>query len=105
MNWKPAGFPREGQAPFVERMTPPKLDDGWTLLGLDVADAGFISGLSNCGYDASELALLRAEWAPALNAHHLFTDADRAFAFRELTSRRVPEHAPFFVYALYEHAG
>jgi hypothetical protein len=55
----------------------------------------------NCGYQRSELAGLRASWTSDLNEHHLFTDVKRAFAFRDLTDRRIPEHAPFFVYALW----
>lgn len=71
------------------------------LLGFDVADAGLTSGLTNCGFGQSERSTLRASWAPGLNEHHLFVDVEQAFAFRGLAGGRVPEHAPFFVYALY----
>ena len=40
-------------------------------------------------------------WGPRLNEHHLFKNAESAFAFRLVTNRRVPEHAPFFVYGLW----
>ena len=86
--------------PYREKMEPEAISTDWSLLGFDVADAGLISGLSNCGYTRAELAGLRAAWASALNAHHLFDDVEKALAFREMTDRRVPEHAPFFVYAL-----
>jgi hypothetical protein len=86
-------------------MTPPTISDNWRLLGFDVADAGLTSGLSNCGHKQSEIAGLRASWVADLNEHHLFTDMARALAFRDVTDRRVPEHAPFFVYALSLVAG
>jgi hypothetical protein len=73
----------------------------WMLLGFDVADSGFLSGLSNCGYSAEERPALREQWAPLLNDHHLFAEPIPAFAFRALTDARVPEHAPFFVYGLH----
>lgn len=92
--------PSASAGPYRERSTPPIPSSAWRLLGFDVADAGLTSGLSNCGYPQAEVAALRPAWAADLNAHHLFTDVRRALAFRDLTHRRVPEHAPFFVYAL-----
>ncbi len=91
---------RAGSGPYREKMEPEAVSTDWTLLGFDVADAGFISGLSNCGYTPEEAAGLRATWASSLNAHHLFDDLEKALAFREMTEARVSEHAPFFVYAL-----
>ncbi len=41
-------------------------------------------------------------WGPHLNEDHLFTDPDQACAFREASDARVREHAPFFVYGLYD---
>jgi hypothetical protein len=63
-------------------------------------DAGFTSALSNCSFAEGERESLRASWGVALNEHHLFMDVEKAFAFRRLSDSRVPEHAPFFVYAL-----
>jgi len=78
-----------------------RVDPAWTSLGYDVADGG-ISGLCNCGYrEEDEQMIPRAIWAPRLNEHGLFDDVDHALAFRDLTDRRVPEHAPFFVYGLW----
>ena len=73
----------------------------WERLGYDVADSSLISGLSNCGYTAQEVAELRPTWSGRLNDHHLFEDVQPAFEFSQLTNRRVPEHAPFYVYGLY----
>jgi hypothetical protein len=87
--------------PFQERMAPPTASDDWSFLGFDVADAGFISGLTNCGYGAGERDGLRATWRQALNVHHLFSGLDEAFAFKAVADRRVLEHAPFFVYSLW----
>lgn len=81
---------------------PSTIDDGWSHLGYDVSDEGLLSGLSNCGYGQGEVGALRAEWGPDLNDHHLFRDAARALEFRTITDERVTEHAPFFVYGLYE---
>jgi hypothetical protein len=80
-------------------------DTNWQFLGFDIADGGFISGLSNCGYEDAERDGLAAEWAQYLNRRHLFDDLQRAFQFRELTNARVPEHAPFFVIRLWLIAG
>jgi hypothetical protein len=74
---------------------------GAVLLGYDVADAGFISGLSNCGYSDEELRELRPEWEKKINDFGLLRTQDDASAFVEITNRRVPEHAPFWVYGLY----
>jgi hypothetical protein len=74
--------------------------DNWKVLGHDVADASLLSGLMNCGYSQPERRALRPAWAARLNAAGLFDSADDAFAFRAVTDARVPEHAPFFVFAV-----
>ena len=81
---------------------PSTIDGGWSHLGYDVSDEGLLSGLSNCGYGEGEVGAMRAKWGPDLNDRHLFRDAARALEFRTITDERVPEHAPFFVYGLYE---
>lgn len=69
--------------------------------GFDVADPA-ISGLSNCGYGTEEnRRAAAATWAHALNPHHLFSLRTHAARFRSFTNRRVPEHAPFLVVALF----
>jgi hypothetical protein len=72
------------------------------LLGHDVADYGLLGGLANCGYTPEEAAALAPAWAPLLNQWHLFDDPGDATAFAAVTARRVPEHAPFFAYGIYQ---
>ena len=78
--------------------------DGWTLMGYDVADGGFISGLSNCAYDRIERDAFKHIWASRLNGFGLLRSTSEAAEFRELSNRRVPEHQPFYVYGLYRRA-
>ena len=51
------------------------------------------------------IAFAVASWAQHLNDHHLFQSAAQALASKDLTDRRVPEHAPFFACALRLIAG
>ncbi len=101
------GFEKEAKqegkfaGPYVSSTTPEHPEASWRFLGFDITDGGFVSGLSNCGYDAAERDGLAAEWARDLNRNHLFDDLQRAFKFRALTNARVPEHAPFFVIGLW----
>lgn len=74
-----------------------------SLLGYDVADWGLISGLSNCGFMPEEpVSDYRAKWGPKLNAHHLFDDIEAAYDFAKFTDQRVPEHAPFYVFGVWQ---
>jgi len=72
------------------------------LLGYDVADCDLLSGLANCGYTPQEAASLTPPWAPLLNEWHLFGNVADATAFAAVTAARVPEHAPFYVYGIYQ---
>jgi hypothetical protein len=81
---------------------PRTLGDGWDLLGYDVATPFLLSGLSNCGYNEQQKNALSRLWLGKLNKVGLLTDLDDAVAFTEVTNRRVPEHAPFLVFGLYE---
>ena len=74
----------------------------WRFLGYDVADEGNISGLSNCGFDGGDVGSLRAKWASRINEHGLLADPSDATSFRSMTDRRVPEHAPFEVYGIWQ---
>jgi hypothetical protein len=100
--WSDAGFEDASDVgPYADPTNPPQRDETWRLLGFDVADGSLLSGLSNCGFEAGEAAPLE-HFAADLNDHHLLATLDAAFAFRDATNARVPEHAPFFVYALHE---
>ena len=73
----------------------------WEFLGYDVADAGLLSGLLNCGYSPEEKRVANERWSQSLNEHHLFDDIGAAMSFREWTDNRVTEHAPFSIYGLH----
>jgi hypothetical protein len=73
----------------------------WAFLGYDVCDFGWISGLSNCGSAPDEMHRLSRDWKDRLNEFGLFMSATDAGEYCEVTDRRVPEHAPFRVFALY----
>jgi hypothetical protein len=88
-----------------DRESPPSADPAagqFDLVGYDVADYGLISGLTNCGYKPEEVASLAPVWVPRLNQWHLFDDPDDADAYATITEQRVPEHAPFFGYGIYQ---
>jgi hypothetical protein len=76
--------------------------DGYELLGYDVADYDLLGGLTNCGYGPEEATSLAPVWAPLLNEWHLFGNPEDAMAFAAVTAKRVPEHAPFFGYGIYQ---
>jgi hypothetical protein len=88
--------------PYYEPTAPPRRDPRWQFLGFDVTDGSFLSGLSDCGYDAGGRPALVQQWSPHLNDHHLFADVGKAFEFRSLSNYRVAEHAPFFVIGLWQ---
>jgi len=92
-------------APYGPHATPTKpatRDPSWTLLGYDVADGSLVSALSNCGYATeAERQTAASRWATRLNLHHLFDSDVTADEFAREADRRVAEHAPFFVCALY----
>ena len=85
--------------PYAEPTSPAVGKDSWEFLGYDICDPR-ISGLMGCGYSASDKREL-TEWSSQLNEHHLFSEFERAVAFRGLTDRRVVEHAPFFVLGIW----
>jgi hypothetical protein len=85
----------------LETSTPERPPHGSVLLGYDVADAGYTSGLANCGYTEEDARALRPLWAQALNSFGLLQTVEEAIRFREVSDRRVPEHAPFWIYAIW----
>jgi hypothetical protein len=73
--------------------------------GYDVADYWMLSGLTNCGYkpeEEEEAASPAPVWGPRLNDWHLFADPDDAETFADVMDKRVPEHAPFYAFGLYQ---
>ena len=74
----------------------------YDLIGYDVADYDLLGGLTNCGYTPDEAASLAPVWAPLLNEWHLFANPEDAMAYADITERRVPEHAPFYGYGMYQ---
>jgi hypothetical protein len=92
----------EFASPNIYMTTEPKsVPEGSICLGFDVADSGFWSGLSNCGYSEDEREKLRHEWQSKINDFGLLQTEQDALTFRDLTNNRVPDHAPFWVYRLY----
>lgn len=79
---------------------PIEVDPSWPLLGYDIADRGLLSALMNCGYSPTEWSRLARRWASRLNDHHLFHDYRDAEQFCAESTKRVPEHAPFFTFEL-----
>ena len=73
----------------------------WRFLGYDVADGGPCSGLSNCAYNAEEMPALLKRFSNRLNSNHLFDVYQDARDFKLLSDQRLPDHAPFYVIALY----
>lgn len=90
---EPAPGSLDPVGPAVER---------YDFLGYDVADYWQLSGLTNCGYSPEEAASLAPVWAPLLNEWHLFGNPDDAEAYADVTEERVPEHAPFYAYGVYQ---
>jgi hypothetical protein len=81
---------------------PSARDPSWPLIGYDVADTSALSGLTNCAYGLGvERQQARAKFSGRLNEHHLFRTPADADQCRWHCDRRVPEHAPFFVYGLW----
>lgn len=86
----------------LERTTPERLPDSAALLGYDVANVAWISGLSNTAYTDEELRDLKPAWAHRLNSVGLFDVLDHAISFREVCDRRDRGSAPFWTYALWQ---
>jgi len=79
---------------------PQTIPEGSTCLGFDVADAGFLSGLSNCGYSEEDRVELRPKWQDRINDFGLLKSEQDALEFRDLSDVRVSEQAPFWVFRL-----
>jgi len=85
----------------LEPTNPDRLPEGSTLLGYDIADAGWISGLVNTEYAEQDIRALAPRWAARLNSFGLVDRLDDAVAFREVCDARMPGQGPFWIYALW----
>lgn len=79
---------------------PGELPPGSEFLGYDIADPGRISGLANCSYTPEEKQQLAPLWQPSMNSSGLLKDLEKAIGFKELCDKRVPEHAPFWIWGI-----
>ena len=73
----------------------------YSLLGYDVADREFVSALFNCGYKNKDRSIIDKKWKQGLNDYGLFMNYREAYDFADESNIRIIDHAPFFVYALY----
>jgi len=76
-------------------------EQGWRCSGYDVADSWLCSGLLNCGYSESDKFKLSNHFGSDLNKSGLFQSIEMAASFCTESNKRVPEHAPFFVYGIW----
>jgi len=76
---------------------------GWTHLGYDCVDMGFISGLTDCEFLATDRHAVLARFGPHLNRCGLFGDPAHAMEFCEVSNVRIPSHAPFEVCGIWVH--
>lgn len=85
-----------------EPLAPRTLDANWLLLGYDLTDRFFLSGLSNCGLSPSEYRSLRPKYAPQLNDFALFSTLGSAKTFLNSLDQLVAEHAPFYPFGIWQ---
>lgn len=85
----------------LEETVPERPPERSTLLGYDVADVGWISGLANTEYTSEEIRDLAPVWSNRLNSFGLLATLEDAAAFRQVCDARDPGSAPFWIYALW----
>jgi hypothetical protein len=79
---------------------PAELPPGSEFLGYDVADASWISGLTNCEYSPEEKRRIRPVWTSRLNSFGLLKTLEDAEEFKRISEERATEHAPFWIYGI-----
>lgn len=89
----------------AETVTPADLGSDWLSIGFDVADRYLTSALSNCGYDQEIKKQTGANLGSDINEWGLISKIGRADAFRVDSDSRVQEHAPFFVFEIFQFKG
>jgi hypothetical protein len=80
---------------------PSDIQDDWIELGYDVANSGFLSALSNCGFSDDERDKMRALWRSQINHIGLLADLDAAKMYCVDAHRRAASDGPFFVFKLF----
>ena len=88
-----------------QRTDPDQPGQRWVSLGCDVANDGYLSGLSNCGMFESERQSLRARWSDSLNEYGLFVAPENALAFCDDANTRLKDDGPFHVFELFVVSG
>ena len=83
---------------------PEAISNEWELLGYDVAEMVFLSGLANMGYSSAkrdQQEFAQHTYGAALNDYHLFVDKEVALKFALWSNDRDTGHPNFYVYGLY----
>jgi hypothetical protein len=77
--------------------------ESWQFLGFDVCNETLLSGLMNFGGDQDEMRYRRSLFTAKVNEHHLFSNPDDAFAYRQwgTTEDDFVVHGPFYIFGLY----
>ncbi|MFZ5862669.1 MAG: hypothetical protein ACOYXR_07515 [Nitrospirota bacterium] len=80
------------------------LDQGWRLMGYDVANPKLYSALTDAPYhtEHEDVPSLQRRWAGHLNDRHLFTAFEEAQGFLAIAEQRARRLAPFGVFGLWE---
>ena len=89
------------QMAFQEPTVPSRLGGTWEFLGYDIGDKYLTSGLSHCGLKAEMMETAQKEWGGAVNSNGLFLEITVTQQFRDFIERRVPSHAPFYIFGIY----
>jgi hypothetical protein len=84
---------------------PDEPGEKWVPLGCDVANDGYLSGLSNCGMFESERQSVRGRWSASLNEFGLFNSPETAQSFCDEANTRLKEDGPFHVFELFLISG
>lgn len=79
----------------LERTVPERPPEGSILMGYDVGNVGWISGLANTEYTEEEIRDLAPFGTNRLNSFGLLETLDDAIAFRQVCDVRDPGSAPF----------
>ncbi len=93
----------EWETSFDRPPDPSVLKDSWKLMGFDVANAGFYSGLCSTGFHLQDenVEVLMKTWGPKINPDHLFDRNEDAREYIQLATRREKNRAPFFVFGVW----